>query len=389
MNCPLSVRLYPPLHIILDFNVMIRRICIITLALTLLYGCSKVFQPDINTVEPYLTVEGFISTEPGYNYVYLSNSQSYNDEAYFRGLSGATVTVTDNQGKTYTYNQASKGIYRINLQEGNTAVVGRTYTLSVITAEGDTYESLPQQIVQSSPITNVFCQYHLETVLTEDTYGQPLEMTYDGINVLASTDGILPSDNFYLYAWHAYEEHHAVLGEIAGISTYYIYRHRPLSGKYVNIIRTGDADAYDNFHLRNKNVVFIRRNDMTDYDPSFNDTIYTLLGNYFDGLIFQLEQNSLSADAYSFYHDIENQLDAEGRLFDPVSPQIAGNIHCVNDESKKVIGVFYASDVAKQVAYFYINSRNQIYSKELDALPQLWLDTCSWSFPDDWILPPY
>jgi hypothetical protein len=101
-----------------------------------------------------------------------------------------------------------------------------------------------------------------------------------------------------------------------------------------------------------------------------------------------MNQKSISSDAYSFYSDVEKQFEAEGRLFDPVSPQLTGNITCTNNESNKVIGVFYAFDETEKIAYLYSNSENQTYSSILDSMPELWLDTCSWSQPDDWISPP-
>jgi hypothetical protein len=358
----------------------------ILIALTGLYGCSEVYQPDIETVEPYLVVEGFINTVPGYNYVYLSESRSYNEVPYFDGLSGAVVTVTDDKGNTYSYEGDGKGIYKLLLNRGNVAVVGGTYILSVVTSDGDTFESTPQKLVASPPIRRQICEHSQETILTEDVYGSPMELTYSGMNIITETDGILPSDNFYLYNWRAYEEHQA--GLQLGLASYDIYRHRPLSAKYINLIRTGNADEFPEFHLRDQKIVFVRFGDMIDYTPIFPDS-FTLNYNRFDGLLFHLEQSSVSAEAYGFYHEIESQLSAEGHLFDPISPQIKGNMHCVNDETKKVIGIFYAADVSIKDSYFFMDRTNRTYSADLESLPTLYLDTCAWSLPFDWILPPF
>jgi hypothetical protein len=361
----------------------------ILLLLAVLYGCSEIFQPKIDTVEPFLVVEGFVTTKFGSNYVYLNKSRGYNEQPYYEGQSGAIVTVTDDQGFVYSYQDMGSGIYRLIPDDVNTISVGRTYTLDITTSDGNRFVSTPQTIVPSPPLKNLLCNYSEETYLTEDAYGQPMEVTYGGTRIIAGTDGILPSDNFYLYAWRAYEEHYTQISYGNAPVTYYdTYRHRQLSGKYVNVIRTANADEYEEFRLRNKEIVFISLKDMQNYLPIYPDT-FDFVSTSFQGLLFSLRQQSISAEAYRFYSDIESQLSAEGHLFDPISPQITGNIRCTNDESVKVTGIFYAADISERYSYFYLDSRNRTYSMDIDSFPVLWLDTCSWGLPADWILPPF
>jgi hypothetical protein len=349
-------------------------------------SCSKVYEPDIESLAPFLVIEGSISTKPGTNYIFLSNSRPYNENSYFSGQRGAEVIVTDDEGSVFEYTERGNGAYSLEMTEGHTAEIGRTYTLRVTTSDGSVYESTPQKIVQSAPIKNLLCAADQQSILTENVYGEALEETFDGINVIVESDGILPSANYYLYSWKAYEEQHTLLNQ--GISYFDIYRHNSLNNKYSNIIHTANADQYYNFQLRNEVVFFIIKGDMTNYVPLYPDS-FILVDNFFEGLLINLQQKSISADVYTFYHDVENQLSAEGRLFDPISPQLVGNIKCTSDESVKVIGVFYASDITEKTSYFYVNPRNRTYSRHIDSLPELWLDTCSWGYPNGWISPPF
>lgn len=134
--------------------------------------------------------------------------------------------------------------------------------------------------------------------------------------------------------------------------------------------------------------MFIARDDMTNYIPKVADTII-IMNTRFEGVIFRLKQYSISPDVYNYYSSVEDQLLAEGRMFDPASPQVVGNISCITDSTKHVIGVFSASDVALRENYFHVNSRGNTYSKRLDSLPELWMDTCSWGRPESWIIPPF
>jgi hypothetical protein len=363
-----------------------KKIFFYCILLAVFFSCSEVYKPDIDEVEPFLVVEGSISTQPGTNYVFLSNSRSYNEPPYFSGQTGAQIVVSDDEGTTYEFQEAGSGVYRLYLTEENTPQIGRTYVLRVITSDGTIYESSPQTIVPSAPIKNLLCAYDQQSILTEDSYGVAVEQTFDGINVIVESDGVLPTENYYLYSWKAYEEQHSLLNQ--GISYYDIYRHRNLNNKYSNIIHTVNADEYYNSQVRNEKVFFIIKGDMTNYEPIFPDS-FVLVENAFEGLLIKLQQKSISADAYKFYTDVENQLAAEGRLFDPISPQLVGNMSCISDESKRVVGVFYATDIEEKTSYFYINSRNRTYSRHIDSLPELWLDTCSWGIPEGWISPPF
>jgi len=195
----------------------------------------------------------------------------------------------------------------------------------------------------------------------------------------------LPSDNYFLYDYLCFEQHHSVISY--DNSYFHIYRHRRLNGKYRTNLHTVNSDEYNNFRVWNDNLMFIVKEDFANYTPPYPDT-FMLESTVWEGLLFKLNQYSLSPDVYRFYNDVENQLEASGRMFDPANPQIRGNITCVNDSSKIILGVFSARDVSVRYAYFYLNRRNQTYSRKLDSFPELWLDTCSWGQPASWILPP-
>jgi hypothetical protein len=370
---------------------MMMKYLLLAAGVTVLAGCSEIYEPDIETVEPFIVVEGSITTKPGYSYVYLSKSRSYNESPYFEGVAGATVWVSDDDGNSLVYEPVNLGVYALFQEEGNIASVGNTYTLTIITTDGDTLQSTPQEITQCPEIRSIFCEYDQKSILSEDSYGDVLEITYDGININMETDGLLSSGNFYIYNWLGYEEHAANIQyqpEGGAPSTFDIYRHRKLNGKYTSVIHTANADLYNEYRLRDEKLVFIAQEDMTNYTPIYPDS-FTLINNRFDGLLFRLQQLSISGDAYKFYNDIEKQLAAEGHLFDPISPQIIGNISCTNDETVKVIGIFSASDVTEKYSYLYMNQSNRTYSMDIDSFPELWLDTCSWGTPEGWIFPPF
>ena len=367
-----------------------KRILFTVFFIIVITGCSEVFQPDIKNVDSFLAIEGSITTQPGEHTIRLVYSR-YSDRPYYIGVTDANVNVIDENGNRVHYHHSGNGVYTAYITANNAAKVGSTYYLEVETEDGAVFRSSPQLVIPSPEIKVLYCAYDHRTILTENTYGDILEQEYPVIALMIETDGILPSDNYYMYYYKAFEEHHTVLRTNMQArfpyNIYHIYQNRQLSIKYDNIIHTVNADEFGNFEVRNDELMYIIIDDMKDYEPFYPDT-FDLVRTLFEGLLFKLSQYSLSPDAYTFYHDAEEQLEAEGNLFDPVYTQLIRNIECVSEPEQKVIGVFTASDITDYYAYMYINSRNQTYSVKINGFPEFWLDTCSWGIPDGWIWPP-
>jgi hypothetical protein len=207
----------------------------------------------------------------------------------------------------------------------------------------------------------------------------------DGIQIICETQGILPVQNYYFYRWIGYEQHVNVLSPEMG-DPISLYGHRSMKIKYKQVIRTGNADQFHDFLMKNHDLIYISLWDMSNYIIPIDDSTSTLASNYFDGLLFKLEQLSISDNAYSFWRDAELQLEAEGKLFDPVATQLKGNIRCVTDSLKDVIGIFNASDVSEKYAYFYLDGQNRTTSKIINGFPTLYLDSSYHvNMPGDWI----
>ena len=364
-----------------------QRIFFIVFFIIVMAGCSEVFQPDIENADSFLSIQGSITTQLGKQTVLLTYSRSYNEQPYFTGVTGAEVNVIDENSNRIHYNEAGNGKYIANITADNAAKVGSTYYLEVETEDGAVFRSTPQLIVPSPEILKFSCGFDRRTILNENTYGDIIEQEYPVMVLIIETEGILPSDNYYMYDYKAYEQCHDFYQDDNGMYHEFYY-HQLLSGKYSDNIHTVNADEFGDFHVRNDELMYIILDDLRNYDTLYPVTGVSL-STRFEGLLIKLNQYSLSSDAYTFYHDVEEQLAAEGTLFDPAYTQLAGNIKCVSEPEQKVIGVFTASDVSDYYAYMYISTSNRYFSTQIDSFPELWLDTYSTYKPNDWINPPF
>lgn len=98
-------------------------------------SCQKVIDVDIKNVEKKYVVEAVITDQLDSSKVLISTTKNVSENNNFPGISGATVTVTDETGIVTTFTEDSAGYYYAHTFRG---AIGKTYTLRVI-ANGETF----------------------------------------------------------------------------------------------------------------------------------------------------------------------------------------------------------------------------------------------------------
>lgn len=91
-------------------------------------SCQKVIQVDLNSADPQLVVEGYVTDAPDSTWIKLTKTVNFSDRNEFPAVENATVIIRDSEGNSEQLTQTSPGIYRaVNLQ----GVPGRNYTLEI------------------------------------------------------------------------------------------------------------------------------------------------------------------------------------------------------------------------------------------------------------------
>lgn len=120
-------------------------------------ACVDPYEVKVPEGEQLLTVEGIISTGPGPHAITLTRSATYGSifEGLIRPVSLATVVVRDNEGNVtfLTEGTEAKGTYftPANFR----AEVGKSYTLQILTAEGNVYTSTPEPVAAAPNIQSL------------------------------------------------------------------------------------------------------------------------------------------------------------------------------------------------------------------------------------------
>jgi hypothetical protein len=107
--------------------------------LSLFFACETKINPELEYAEPIVVVDAWLSNKPGDQVILVSKTQPYFDSALPPGISGAVVTVTDNNGTVFTFNEdlttAGKYVWKPIANE-TFGTIGNSYTLDLQTSDG-------------------------------------------------------------------------------------------------------------------------------------------------------------------------------------------------------------------------------------------------------------
>ena len=109
----------------------------ITIVFILVISCQKIVQIDLNSSSPKLVIEGVITDSAGPFRVMLTKSGSYFNQPVLPPVSGAFITISDDQGVLDTLREEQPGIYSTSKING---IPGHSYSLRVI-AENNEYNA--------------------------------------------------------------------------------------------------------------------------------------------------------------------------------------------------------------------------------------------------------
>lgn len=128
----------------------------LSLLLATLSSCVKVIDLNLNRAEKKLVIEAQVTDVAGQASVLISQTKDYDEDNSFQGISGATVTITEEGGSTATLSESAAGVYTHSVLTGT---AGKNYALSVM-VNGEIYTAacrMPQKV-------------NLDTVYAVDEY---------------------------------------------------------------------------------------------------------------------------------------------------------------------------------------------------------------------------
>jgi hypothetical protein len=249
-----------------------KKIIILFGLIALFASCEDIIEIDLNNIEAKVVIEGTINDlEEGCN-IKISKTVDYFKPGTYPVISNAVVSVSDNNGNTFSFEETEPGIYTaIDF----TAIENTRYLLNV-KSENKNYEAevtLPQKV-------------NIDFLSFEET---PLYMEFDeGYVVNCHFQDPLEQTNYYrLIAYNLSDPEKASKSK-------YLFNDDLVEGN--NILMQWDLDP---FKLNDTVVVEMQTLDKSTYE--YYSTLFLLGDNIFGSSNPSNPKTNLDNDALGFF----------------------------------------------------------------------------------------
>lgn len=163
----------------------------------LISSCERVIDLDLDEAKPVLVIEAMVTDTTATQVVRLTTSIPFTESNTFPAVSGATVTLSESDGRTYTLAEDafSPGTYRLRNLRGKPL---NTYTLLVMTGgEEYTATSAMPKPVRLDSLGIVRTQFFNEEILSVNVFYDDPPDTANFYRFIVTVNGRV-SDNVYV-----------------------------------------------------------------------------------------------------------------------------------------------------------------------------------------------
>ena len=350
---------------------MKKMIYTILISLLWLVACEDIYDPELEAMDELMVVDARLVSGNSLNEVRIYKTLKFYDPVRAHSpVNGATVTLIDQDNRQMIFKETERGRYSL-MQPLNPS---SRYKLQV-KAAGDVYESDYEHVPKAASIDSAYT-IHAEKLVetgTDESAGnlrkEPGSQVY--IDIAAKEKGTRYRFTGKKIVQYVYEAVAPSGPPIPG--TMYAWLTSSVSGLF-NIAAPPEYSVSDD--VRKHPLVFLDRT----FSVFIPDT-----PTIFVGWIFICQQYAISGNAYNYYADLNSQLSAGGKLFDPVYTQARGNIKCITDPDKVILGNFEISTVTEH-RFFVIWINQERYhihripyawnipgeGKQFDLMPEWW-----------------
>jgi hypothetical protein len=308
-------------------NSLLFRLCLIA-GVIFFAGCKEVYYPEIDAIPNTIAVEGLITDQPGPYRIRLSYSSNFYNVDLSGRVENARVVVFDDKGGFFEFSEVNPGVYQS--PEHMIGMVGYTYTLEFETSDGELYRSFPQTLMAPYEIEQLNATEAIRTLTSVSVSGGLVVSEIEGVEgALVVTAAAENPANVRFKA-----DAKVLYTTESGWDRFYCWKevYRFEGPDNINLPVTGNQPG----DVSNNAVAFL---------PSNPEYYFMQSGELISKILVRVSLFSINDDVYNFYLDVNKQLKSDGSLFAPIPSQISGNIICVSDSEKTVVGLFEASSL--------------------------------------------
>jgi hypothetical protein len=310
------------------------------LSLIFCASCVDLFDPNLTNDRERLVVDGRVTTEFDFQWIYLTYDAGYNSsETNFSNLvKNAKVWVTDDKGNRFDFiddtnpkgNVLTGFGFDYRSKDRFQAVVGRTYQLFIQTQNGKNYTSKPEKIRAIPPIEKVYTEFRELSGSNLSPRGEFL--IYTDLKDSPTTGEF--------YQWETIHQEQIVFCRywvLRGNFEPQYFRDKCCGDCWESSICQECKQFASDKLINGKEIrkKYLGKAPYTDTKPYY----------------LMIKQYSISEETFKFWNAVQAQAQNSGGLFDTTPESVRGNISNTNDTNEEVLGIFSACDVAERIVY--------------------------------------
>jgi hypothetical protein len=322
-------------------------------------SCVDRFDPRLTNPDRRLVVEGRITTEPIYHWVFLTYDAGYNSrENNFDFLvKNATVWVEDlTDAKRYDFIDSQNDQSNLKTDVGFdyrskdkfAAIIGHTYQLNIVTEDKSRYRSKPETVVATPKLEKVYWEYRPVAPGSNRPRGE--FMVYADV-----LDSPKPNEFYKWESVHWFQQSYCRYWDTRPPGFF----KDPCCGDCFDAVICNECSQIADDRLVNGKEI---RKQFIAKVPYDNVQPYYL----------EVKQYSISEEVHRFWATVQLQAKNTGGLFDVTPKAIRGNLESITNPNEEVLGIFAASDVSEKILYVF---RNQEALPPYEPIPETAQDT--------------
>ncbi len=286
---------------------------VILFSTLLFYSCDEVINPELEEASPVLVIDAWLNNAPGAQQIFITRSQPYFESVLPPGVSGATVRVSDENGKIYTFSESKPGVY-VWVPVGNEVFgeVGLKYDLTV--------------------------QVGTETFVSEARMGRVPAI--DSITFFLVEGGQFADDQYQAEFW--------ATDPTEPNDAYWIktFKNSEQLLKPSEIVTAYDAGFSKGANFSGITFIAPLRTSINPFDEDDDGNIKS---PYVVGDSVYVQIQAITEAGFNFLNEVRIQTDRPGgfsELFATPLANVATNISNVNTNGSKVLGFFNVGAVS-------------------------------------------
>ncbi len=319
-------------------------------------ACIDPVEPEFEYREGLLFIEGFASTVPGTSFVLINESSTEFGVYAVNFVTGASVNFENTDTGAMVALNEVVGAYQTPFDFF--ASPGENWKLNITLADGRTYESTPELVLDAVPIDNIEVDYDPELAFREMDGGKFVP----GHSVSVSFQDPADRANYYYWTYRTYENLDFCEKCREGVFRDDECRSFPIDGRgrrYFDY--TCDVECWK---IRFPESISILDDKFSNGKNISKLPIGDILLYTKENMVVEVQQFSLTPAAYDYYKVLKDIIDNSSGLNAPPPAALIGNLTNRNNADEFVFGRFTAA--ATSVASIFID-RSAIEDPELEA----------------------